>query len=104
MEAKLEQQLSGIVHDPLFWVFINVRKSYDSLDRGICMDILRGYGLVPRLQRLLQQYWYRHRVVPKAGNYYGCPFSMERGVTQGDPVSSTLFNIVVDAVVRYTLQ
>ena len=40
MEAKLEQQLSGIVHDPLFWVFINVRKAYDSLDRGICMDIL----------------------------------------------------------------
>ena len=26
-----------------------------------------------------------------------------RGVTQGDPASSTIFNIVIDAVVRYWL-
>ena len=34
MEAKLEQQLTGIVHEPLFQVFLDVRKSYDSLDQG----------------------------------------------------------------------
>ena len=28
---------------------------------------------------------------------------MERGVTQGDPVSPTVFNIVVDTVVRVVL-
>ena len=57
MEAKLEQQLVGIVHEPLFQVFIGVRKAYESLDRGRCMEILRGYGLGPKLQRILQQYW-----------------------------------------------
>ena len=45
MEAKLEQQISGRVHEPLFQVFIDVRKSYDSLDRGRCMEIIRDYGL-----------------------------------------------------------
>ena len=32
------------------------------------------------------------------------PFIMGRWVTQGDPVSPTLFNIIVNAVVRATLQ
>ena len=31
MEAKLEQQLAGIVHDPLFQVFLEVRKACNSL-------------------------------------------------------------------------
>ena len=57
MEAKLEQQLVEIFHDPLFQVLIDVQKAYDSLDRGRCMEIIRGYGLGPKLHRLLQQYW-----------------------------------------------
>ena len=33
MEAKLEQKSAGIVHEPLFQVFIDVLKAYESLDR-----------------------------------------------------------------------
>ena len=104
MESKLQQQLAGIVHNPLFQVFINIRKDYDLLDRGRCTEILHGYGLGPRIQKLLQKYWNRKRVVPKSEKYYGRPFSTGRGVTQGDLVSLTLFNIRVDAVVRENLQ
>ena len=68
------------------------------------MEILLGYGLGPKLQRLLQIFWDGQRVVPNSGKYYGCPFRTGRGVTQGDPVSPTIFNIVVDAVVRDYLQ
>ena len=39
----------------------------------------------------------------KIGRFYGQPFRTDRGVTQGDPVSPTVFNIVVDAVVRKVL-
>ena len=45
LEANLAQQLVGIAHEPLFWVFFYVRKSYDSLDRGRCMEIIRGYRM-----------------------------------------------------------
>ena len=68
------------------------------------MERLCEYGLGPRLQRLLQRYWGVQRVVPNPGKYYGRPFITGRVVTQGDPVSPTLFNIIVDAVVRATLQ
>ena len=103
IESKLEQQLAGIVHEPLFQVFIDVSKTYNSLDWVRCMVILRGCGLGPKLQRILQRYWDGKMLVPKSGNYYGCPFSTGRELTQWYPVSPTPFNIVVDAVIGVAL-
>ena len=40
-------------------------------------------------------------MVARAGEYYGTGFKGERGVTQGDPLSPTIFNVVVDVVVRH---
>ena len=83
MEANMVQPILGIFHDPLFQVFINVRKSYDSLDRGRFMEILRGYDLGTNLQRLLKRHWEGQKVVPKSGKYFGTPLRTKRGVTQG---------------------
>ena len=68
------------------------------------MEILRSYGLGTKLHRLLHQYWGGQRVVPNSGKYYRRPFSMGIGVTQGDPASPKILNIVVGAVVRDSLQ
>ena len=57
MEEKIKQKLAGIVHEPLFQVFIDVQKAYDYLDRVRCMEILMGYGLGTNLYRLMQRYW-----------------------------------------------
>ena len=40
-------------------------------------------------------------MVARAGGYYGDAFKGARGVTQGNPLSPTIFNVVVDAVVRH---
>ena len=40
-------------------------------------------------------------MVARAGVYHETAFKGERGVTQGDPLSPTIFNVVVDAVVRH---
>ena len=37
----------------------------------------------------------------RAGGHYGAAFKGNRGVTQGDPLSPTIFNVVVDALVRH---
>ena len=42
-------------------------------------------------------------MVPKAGKLFGRTFNTHRGVTQGDPSSPEIFNIVVDAVVMVVL-
>ena len=38
-------------------------------------------------------------MVAQEGVYYGVPFRGEIGVTQGDPMSPTIFNVVLNAVV-----
>ena len=43
-------------------------------------------------------------MVVKAGGYYGSAFQGFRGVTQGDPLSPTILNVVVDAVVSHWVE
>ena len=47
------------------------------------------------------EYWDKTTMVVRVGGYYGKGFQGGRGVTQGDPLSPTIFNVVVDAVVRH---
>ena len=42
IEDNMDQQLSRISHEPLFPVFLDVRKSYDLLDRGGMYGDLEG--------------------------------------------------------------
>ena len=68
------------------------------------MEILSGGGgLGPKLQRLLWRYWDVQKVLPKTGNFFGNPFNTERLVTQEDPVSLVVFNVVVESVFRAVL-
>ena len=97
LEANMAQQLTGMAHKPLFQVFLDLRKSYDSLDWERCLELLRGYRLGKNLAR-------RQRIVTKVGKYLGTEFGSGRGVTQGDPASPIIFNIVVDAVVGAVLE
>ena len=40
-------------------------------------------------------------MVAKSGGYHGAAFTGARGMTQGDPLSPTICNVVVDAVMRH---
>ena len=57
----------------------------------------------PNLTRLLKSYWERHRIAPNTGKFLGKEFRTGGGLTQVDPESPIIFNIVVDAVVRAVL-
>ena len=74
------------------------------MDRSRCQDILEDYGVGPSARRLLQIYWRRLTMVARSGSYYGEAFKGARGVTQGDPLSPTIFNVGVDAVVRHWIE
>ena len=85
----------------LYVIFLDLTKAYNALDRSRCLEILEGYGVGPIYRRLLNTYWRRLTMVARVGGYYGKYFKWERGVTQGDPLSPTIFNVVVDTVVRH---
>ena len=69
LEANLDQQLAGLEKEPLFQVFLDIRKVYDSLDRGKFIEVLRCYGMGTNLACLLKSYWDRQRIVPKMGKF-----------------------------------
>ena len=87
----------------LYVVFLGLTKAYDALERSRSLEILKGYGVGERVRKMLREYWERTTMVARAGSYYGKGFMVGRGVTQGDPLSPTIFNVVVDAVVRHWL-
>ena len=101
LEANLIQQIAAMREEVLYVIFLDLTKAYDALDRSRCLEILEGYGVGPSARRLLTNYWRRLTMVTRAGRYYGKAFKGVRGVTQGDPLSPTIFNVVVDAVVRH---
>ena len=67
------------------------------MDRGRCLRILEDAGAGPKALRLLRTFWV---LVCRASGYHDSPFSAERGITQGGPLSPAIFNIMVDAIVR----
>ena len=84
-------------------VFIDIKKAYDSVDRKKTISLLENYGLGKNTTKLLKNIWDGDIMVPKQQLIFGKPFVTERGVKQGDIVSPTIFNIIIDSVVRQTL-
>ncbi|KAL9178451.1 hypothetical protein ACHAXT_003781 [Thalassiosira profunda] len=99
-EAKLHQQLACL-EQGFYWIFLDLRKALDAMDRGRCLEILEGYGVgAQHMRRLIKCFRYNALLVCRASGVYGKPFRAGRGVTQGGPLSPKLFNILMDAIVR----
>ena len=67
---------------------------------GRCLEILRDCGVGEKALRLIARFWRDAELVCRASGYYDIPFRSRRGVTQGGPLSSTIFNLMVNAIVR----
>jgi len=100
LEAKLESQLAYRSGRPLYHVYLDFSKAYDSIDRASTLRILEDYGVGPRILRLLEHFWGRHVIIPRQHAFFGDPFPARRGLTTGDIPAPVIFNIVIDAVLR----
>jgi hypothetical protein len=98
IEAKL-QQLAWVKQEPLYQVFVDLHKAYSHLNCTKCLEIMTGYGVGPKLLRLQEKFWDQAEMVCRAGGSFGKQFTAFRGVTQGGPLSSLMFNVCVDAVI-----
>ena len=101
LKAKLLQQIISIRETILHIILLDLRKSYYELDRDRCLDILTGYGVRPRMLHILRTSWFRLKMEAKAGGHYRPDFQIYHRVTQGYPLSPTIFNMVVDAVIQH---
>ena len=56
-------------------------------------------GVGEKTVRLIARFWRDCILCCRAAGYYGRIFRARHGVTQGGPLSLTIFNLVVDAIV-----
>ena len=103
LEAKLQVELADIHQVPLFSIFLDLKKAYDTVDRDRLAALLTAYGVGPNSLRLLQTFWDEQKVVARQSGYHGPAFKAGRGLTQGGIVSPRFFNILLDAVIRHWL-
>ena len=100
LEAKMLRHIIVMRDRVLHGIFLNIIKAYGALNRERCLDILAGYGVGPRTIRIIWTYWSQLQIASKAGGYYGPAFQSHRRVTQGEPLSPTIFNVVVDSIIQ----
>ena len=100
MELKLDQELASVDQDPFFLVFLDPRKAYDNLDQGRLLKTIEGYGEGSKLWSLLAYFWSIQEVVTHQNGFHGLQLRATRGTTQEGIDSTTLFDLVVDRVVR----
>jgi len=70
-EAKLLAQLRGRIDEPLFMVFVDLKKASYSLDRAQAMRILAGYGVGVNIRRIINLIWQGDTMVPRQAGYLG---------------------------------
>ena len=57
MELNLAQELDNIDQDLLFLIFLDLRKTYYTVDRDLIIITLEGYGAGPRMCGLSETLW-----------------------------------------------
>ena len=84
---------------PLHISTIDFTKAFDSINHSAFWSSLRFYGIKPAYVRLLQRL-YRHEEGTVLTDEESDVFPIKRGTKQGDPLSSLLFNTVL----QYSLE
>ena len=100
LEAKLDMQLASYLCQPLYQIYLDLTKAYDTLDCTHTLSFLKAYGLGPNIHSLIESVWEWELLVPKSIDCFGNSFHAHWGIQQGDVLSPVIFNIVVDAVIR----
>ena len=80
-------------------IFLDIQNAYDALEWDRFLDILVEYCLGSRMLQILWKYWDLLHMLENSGGYFYPPFKGYRGVNQGNHLSPTIFNVVMDAVI-----
>jgi Reverse transcriptase (RNA-dependent DNA polymerase) len=72
IEAKLRMPMAARrTMKPLYFVFMDLKKAYDTLDRQRTIQILKGYGVRPNFIRFIEKNWKMDTIVFKQAGFSG---------------------------------
>ena len=85
---------------PVHMLFIDFKKAYDSVKRTEVIDILKEYKVPAKLVRLIQTTLDKTMCAVRIDGKTSEHFQVKSGLRQGDPLSTILFNAVLEKVIR----
>ena len=90
LEGARDKNLAAVL------LFIDFRKAFDSIHRGLLMKILRAYGIPEKIVHLIENMY--EETIAKVLTQDGITeaFRILAGVMQGDTLAPYLFIIIVD--------
>ena len=80
--------------------FVDLEKAYDNVNRGKLWKALEGYGVQGELLRAIQALYEGVKACVKVGQRETEMFDVQKGVRQGCTLSSWLFNVFIDEVMK----
>ena len=86
--------------NPILLVLLDLNKAYYTIERGRLLSTLEIYSTCPCMCRLLAVFWNQQEFVTHKNGYHVLHFKSTQGTTQGRLISPTLFNLIVNNVVR----
>ena len=84
----------------VFWAFMYLEKSYDTIDRHGMWQMLRVYGVGAKFLKAVQSFYIDSRACVWVGNDVNEWFPVNIGLRQVCVMSPWLFNVYMDGVVR----
>jgi uncharacterized coiled-coil DUF342 family protein len=80
--------------------FIDYTQAFDSVYRDKIIQCLNKYNIPSKLIKLIAKTLQDTKVRVKVNQNYTEKFEILTGIKQGDPLSATLFSIVIDDILK----
>jgi hypothetical protein len=81
-------------------LFIDFKKAYDSVKGGVLYNILLEFGIYKKLVRLIKKCLNETYSKVRIGKLLSDKFPIQYGLKQGDALSPSLFNIILEYAIR----
>ena len=96
IEQSLEWQ------SPLYSIFVDFQKAFDSVDRDVIWRLMQHYGFPPKFISIIQQLYDNSSCQVIHEGKLTDTFQVQTGVRQGCLLSPTIFLLVVDWIMKQT--
>ena len=82
----------------LYTCFVDFKKAFDTVPRGVLWEVLKKAGVGPRMLNALQSMYKIDKACLRTANGLTYPFPCTTGVKQGCPLSPSLFGLFLDGL------
>jgi hypothetical protein len=74
MNIKLLMQSIQRDINPMYMIFLDIKKAYDLVDRERVLQLLQQYGVGPNICSIIEKIWKNDKLIPKQNKFLENPY------------------------------